>query len=72
MHVTPHLIIVDEKRENLGRFYYSKDCLTNMFAASIRPKRGVYNIETDTSKLSKNMIIKTLLLINKKTFHLRF
>ncbi len=67
MYVTAHIIIVDENRENLGRFYCSRECLSDMFS-SIASSEG-YNIEeTDTSKLSKKMIIKTLLLIKKISF----
>ena len=63
------IIIVDENGENLGCFYCSKECLSDMFA-SVAEIDG-YNIQQkDPSQLSKKMIIETLLLVDKISFKL--
>jgi hypothetical protein len=65
--VSANVMVIDENNENKGRFYCSNSVLNSMFE-SIKATKN-YNIEeTDAAKLSRKMIVETLLLVKKVLF----
>lgn len=62
------IIIADENKENLGRFYCNRETLDGMFH-SLTEIEG-YNVESKTSIMSKKLIVHTLLLVKSIRFQL--
>ena len=67
--VSANLAIINENGENIGRFHCSGAVLNKMFG-SVKGTQNDNIEETDTSKLSRKLIIETLLLVKKVSFEL--